>query len=91
MSKRHSLAQRIANRNAQNVRNGRPPGWADEALDLYLEGFEVREIMKCYNLQYNPVFYNSIAKAALYRLMAERAAERLDDMTELTNGHGHGC
>lgn len=81
---RQTLEQRIASRNKRNLRQGHEEGWADEALDFYLEGLTVREIIDHYKVS-TTAFYNSIAKAALYRLMKERNCERMDEMEELTD------
>lgn len=81
--KRWTVEQRRESRNRNNVIRGKPPGWAEEALDFYLSGISPVEIIECFNVT-NNVFYTAIAKAALYRLMVEHQAERLDEIPELT-------
>lgn len=81
---RFTLERRIAMRDHRQVQQGHLPGWSDYALDCYLEGTSVAEIIETFNVS-KTTFYSSIAKAALYRLMKERNCERMDEMEELTD------
>lgn len=83
---RFTVDQRRTRRDLMNVKYGNAPGWAEEALDFYLEGEEVAEIRRCFDVSSN-VFYSSIAKAALYRLMVQHQAQRLEEIPELTTEH----
>lgn len=80
---RMTVEQRRANRDRQNVIAGKQAGWAEEALDFYLSGFPVDEILAVFDVKVT-VFYNCIAKAALYRLMVEHQAQRLEEIPELS-------
>lgn len=80
--RRLTVQERIAARNRGNAHVGTQEGWADEALEYYLDGIPVNEICECFDVSKGS-FYNSIAKAALYRLMLQRNAELLEDMPEL--------
>lgn len=82
IGRRLTVEQRIQSRNHRNELRGKQAGWADEALEFYLLGVPVAEILACFSVNRN-VFYTSIAKAALYRLMKERQAELMTDMEEL--------
>lgn len=83
LGNRFTVEQRRALRDRNNILRGKQPGWAEEALDYYLNGFEVDEILRTFNVKAG-VFYNSIAKAALYRLMMQHQAERLAEIPELS-------
>lgn len=80
--RRMTVDQRRALRDKQNVSAGHQSGWAEEALDYYLSGVPVDEILSCFPVS-SGTFYNAIAKAALYRLMVQHQAERLDEIPEL--------
>lgn len=82
--RRMTVEQRRHMRDKQNTLVGNPPGWAEEALDFYLAGFDVPDILSTFSVK-SGVFYNAIAKAALYRLMVQHQAERLEDIAELSD------
>ena len=77
--KRRGLAYKLSRRDSANRRNGLPEGWAREALDTYLDGMSQSDIATIMGVSRNTVA-NAIAKEALYRLMAQKQAERLEEM-----------
>lgn len=81
---RFTVERRIEMRDKQQARHGKEPGWSDYALDCYLEGTPIKDILETFNVTAK-TFYQSISKAALYRLMKERGVERMDEMEELTD------
>lgn len=82
LGNRMTVDQRRALRDKQNIAKGHSPGWAEEALDYYLSGVPISEIVDCFSVRVG-TFYNAIAKAALYRLMVQHQAQRLEEMPEL--------
>jgi hypothetical protein len=81
--RRATLEELLRKRNKTNATRGNAPGWADEALDLFLAGEQVCSIAHAYSLS-SAAVSGAIARAALYRLMKAHAAERLDQMKDLT-------
>lgn len=80
--RRFTLEQRLRMRAGQSRRYGRADDWGDEALDFFLAGLPVPEIADTYNCSVGSI-YNAISKAALFRLMKQHQAERLDELREL--------
>ena len=76
---RLTVDERIAKRDQANVAAGTPAGWADEALNYYLSNVPIKEILDLYGIS-SKRFYQSIANAALYRLMK---LHRSDDLAAL--------
>lgn len=79
---RNTVEQRKKKRDSLNIKAGRQPGWTEEALDYFLAGIPVPEIIEAMGVSRHS-FYNGIAKAALYRLMIQHQAERLEEIPEL--------
>lgn len=77
--KRRGLDYKLKRRAALNVQHGQVAGWASEALDAYLGGLSNSDIAKVFEVTTNAVAM-AIAKEALFRLMAQKQAERLDQM-----------
>ena len=63
------------------------PGWASDALDLYLEGYSQSDIGKIMNITPGSVG-NAVAKEALFRLMAAKQAERLEQLIDPEHKNG---
>ena len=61
----------------------RDVNWKSDALDLYLAGVPVPDIMEHYEMNTNTALYNVIAKEALLRLMEASHAQRLDEVKAL--------
>lgn len=73
------IEARIKARNMANIRHGRAPGWADEALDFYLDGCSYADIQELYECSLVTASA-AVAKAALIRLLMERGADRMEDV-----------
>lgn len=85
----HSLDRRMLSRKVRLISLGKDPNQASEMLDLYLAGDSAAEIAVAYGVNPGSV-YSAIAKEALYRLMKQRSAERLEEMDEVLNGDTNG-
>lgn len=83
--KRRTLEQRLNIRAGHARRNNRQDDWADEALDYFLSGIPVPEIAAAFDCGLSSV-YNVVARAALYRLMKQHQAERLEEFGDLSKG-----
>ena len=83
--KRRGLAYKVRRRDELNIQHGQQPGWARDGLDLYLDGSSVADIAGMMGLTSQAVS-TAIAKEALYRLMAAKQVERLDEMELQSNG-----
>lgn len=86
---RRSLETRVRMRDAAHVSCGRQPGWTDEALDFFLDGEPVPEILRAFEVS-TKAFYNGIAKAALFRLMKQQNVQLMAEMGDLTDGMANG-
>lgn len=82
--KRRGLAYKLARRDALNIQHGQQPGWARDGLDLYLDGYSIADVAGMMGMS-APAVGAAIAKEALYRLMAAKQADRLEEM-ELGKG-----
>ena len=87
--KRRGLAYKLRRRDQLNIQHGQQPGWARDALDLYLEGSSITDVAGMMGLTSQAVSA-AIAKEALYRLMTAKQAERLEEMELQHKGNEHG-
>ena len=86
--RRQTVETRRRKQKAQQVRlqgkyKNRDENWKSDALDLYLAGVPVPDIMQHYEIKTNGVLYQTIAKEALLRLMEASHAQRLDEVRAL--------
>lgn len=77
--KRRTLDYKLKRRANENIRRGMKANWAVEALDAYLDGMNLTEIAQVMGCGSQAVGI-AIAKEALFRLMAQHQADRLEDM-----------
>jgi hypothetical protein len=76
-----TLAFRLKQRAAGNRNAGMPENWAVDALDCYLDGMTFKDIATCMGCSLS-VARNAVMTEALYRMMALRAAERVEELKE---------
>ena len=77
-----TVEQRRALQLAQLRRLGKEETQSADMLDLFLLGESAADIAKAYKVTLNNV-YATISNEALYRLMEQRAVERLEEITEM--------
>lgn len=75
-----TIEVRRRKRAAINKRNGHEPGYAEEALDLYLSGEHMAEIAEAFDIGIKTMRI-SIAHAALWRLLEAGGASTPRDMS----------
>ena len=86
--KRRTLAYKLRIRARRNIARGHPANWASDALDLYLAGTSVADIAGMMDMHGSGVGA-AIAKEALFRLMAQRQCDRLDELGLQEGKAGH--
>jgi hypothetical protein len=67
------------------ARTGGSLNQASEMLDLYLGGDCVVDIAAAYN-RCEAAVYSQMAKEALFRVMVQHQAQRLEDVSEVVDG-----
>lgn len=80
--RRKTLEEARLNRAKRNKANGLQEGWASDALDLYLDGYNLTDIATIMSVK-APSVQAAISREALFRLMESHAVERLEDLEEL--------
>lgn len=74
-----TLEWKLKRRAQGNVLQGNQPNWASDALDMYLEGYTQADIARIMSLS-NHAVATSICREALFRLMKQHQADRLDQL-----------
>lgn len=81
--RRRTVDERIKQRNIANVLAGHQPGWAEEALDMYLlDEDSIKEICRAFGVRSN-TFYHAIAHAALFRMLKAQNIDKITDCEDL--------